>query len=41
MPAEPLKSDQPKRKRRRFQFGLRTLMIGVTAFCVIFGAYIG
>jgi hypothetical protein len=28
-PNEPPKSDPPKRKRRRFQFRLRTLMIGL------------
>jgi hypothetical protein len=27
--------------RRRFQFGLRTLMIGVTLLCVVAGVYIG
>jgi hypothetical protein len=31
-------SAQPK--RRRFQFRLRTLMIGVTLLCVIFGGYV-
>ena len=30
MPIEPIKADPPKRKRRWFQFSLRTLMIGVT-----------
>jgi hypothetical protein len=30
MEAEPPKSDPPKRKRRWFQFSLRTLLIGVT-----------
>jgi hypothetical protein len=30
MQAEPSKAEPPKRKRRRFQFRLRTLMIGVT-----------
>ena len=30
MQSEPSKADPPKRKRRRFQFRLRTLMIGVT-----------
>jgi hypothetical protein len=33
-------ADQPS-LRRRFQFRLRTLMIGVTLFCVIFGGYAG
>jgi hypothetical protein len=28
--AEPPKADPPKRKRRWYQFSLRTLMIGVT-----------
>ena len=32
--------DQPS-LRRRFQFRLRTLMVGVTLFCVIFGGYAG
>jgi hypothetical protein len=27
--------------RRRFQFRLRTLMIGVTLFCVTIGGYVG
>ena len=39
MEAEPLKVE-PKRKRRRFQFRLRTLMIAVTLFCVV-GAWFG
>jgi hypothetical protein len=30
MQAEPLKAESPKRKRRWFQFSLRTLMIGST-----------
>jgi hypothetical protein len=30
MQTEPTKADPPKRKRRWFQFSLRTLMIGVT-----------
>ena len=30
MEAEPTKVEPPKRKRRRFQFRLRTLMIVVT-----------
>ncbi len=31
------KAEPPKRKRRWFQFSLRTLMIGVTAFCLAAG----
>jgi hypothetical protein len=34
MEAEPPKADSPKRKRRRFQFSLRTLLIGVTLLAV-------
>jgi hypothetical protein len=34
MQAEPSKADPPKRKRRRFQFSLRSLLIGVTLFAV-------
>jgi hypothetical protein len=30
MEAKPIKAEPPKRKRRWFQFRLRTLMIGVT-----------
>ncbi len=30
-----------KLKRRWFQFSLRTLMIGVTLFCVVVGGYLG
>ncbi len=41
MQAEPIKADPPKRKRRWFQFSLRTLMIGVTLFCVVVGGYVG
>jgi hypothetical protein len=33
-------SDLPNCPRRRFQFRLRTLLIGVTLFCV-FGGYVG
>jgi hypothetical protein len=40
MEAEPPKADPPKRKRRRFQFRLRTLMIVVTLLAVPCG-YIG
>ncbi len=38
--AEPLKAEPPKRKRRRFQFRLRTLLIGVTLLAIPC-AYIG
>ena len=31
----------PTPPRRRFQFRLRTLMIGVTVFCLVVGGYIG
>ena len=41
MQTEPPKADSPKRKRRWFQFSLRSLMIGVTLFCVAVGGYIG
>jgi hypothetical protein len=34
MEAEPLKADQPKRKRRWFQFSLRTLMIATAIIAV-------
>jgi hypothetical protein len=34
MPTEPTKADPPKRKRRRFQFRRRTLMIGVTLLSI-------
>jgi hypothetical protein len=40
MQTEPPRADPPKRKRR-FQFRLRTLMIGITVFCVVIGGYIG
>jgi hypothetical protein len=40
MPTEPSKTDPPKGKRRRFQFRLRTLMIGVTLLAVPLG-YVG
>jgi hypothetical protein len=40
MEAEPRKADPPKRKRRWFQFSLRTLMIGVTVLAVPCG-YVG
>jgi hypothetical protein len=41
MQAEPPESDPPKRKRRWFQFSLRTLLIGVTLFCMVVGGYVG
>ncbi len=41
MEAEPPKVELPKRKHRRFQFRLRTLMIVVTVFCVVVGGYVG
>jgi hypothetical protein len=41
MEANSAKAEPPKRKRRRFQFRLRTLMIGVTLFCVAVGGYVG
>jgi hypothetical protein len=37
MEPEPLKADAPKRKRRWFQFSLRTLMIVVTMLAVASG----
>ena len=37
MESEPPKADPPQRKRRWFQFSLRTLMIGVTLLAVICG----
>ena len=37
MEAEPTKAEPPKRKRRWFQFSLRTLMIAVTLFTVWLG----
>jgi hypothetical protein len=40
MQTEPPKADPPKRKRRWFQFSLRTLMIGVALFGV-FGGWFG
>ena len=40
MQAEPPKADPPKRKRRWFQFSLRTLMIVVTLLAVPLG-YVG
>jgi hypothetical protein len=41
MQTEPPKAEPPKRKRRWYQFSLRTLMIGVTLFCVVVGGYVG
>jgi hypothetical protein len=41
MQTEPPNADPPKRKRRWFQFSLRTLMIVVTLFCVVVGGYVG
>jgi hypothetical protein len=40
MQSEPPKGDPPKRKRRWFQFSLRSLMIGVTLLAVPLG-YVG
>jgi hypothetical protein len=37
MEAEPSKAEPPKRKRRRFQFRLRTLMIVVTLLAGVCG----
>jgi hypothetical protein len=34
MPTEPPNAEPPKRKRRWYQFSLRTLMIVVTMLCV-------
>ena len=39
MEAEPPQADRPKRKRRWFQFNLRTLMIGVTLLAVACGYF--
>src|ERR1700694_3854035 len=41
MQTEPPIADPQKRKRRWFQFRLRTLMVVVTLFCVVVGGYIG
>ena len=41
MQTEPSKADPPKRRRRWFQFSLRTLLMGVTLFCIVAGAYVG
>jgi hypothetical protein len=40
MESEPQKADLPKRKRRWYQFSLRTLLIGVTLLAVAC-AYVG
>ena len=40
MEAEPIKAEPSKRRRRRFQFRLRTLMIGVTLLALPC-AYVG
>ena len=40
MPTEPTKADPPKRKRRWFQFSLRTLLI-FTLICAIPCAWLG
>jgi hypothetical protein len=40
MQTEPPNADPPKRKRRWFQFSLRTLMIVVTLFAIL-GGYVG
>jgi hypothetical protein len=37
MQTELPEADPPKRKRRRFQFSLRSLLIVVTLFCVVGG----
>ena len=37
MEAAPAEAEPPKRKRRWFQFSLRTLMIGVTLLAVPLG----
>ena len=40
METEPSNASPPKRRRRWCQFRLRTLLIGVTLFCVVVGGYI-
>jgi hypothetical protein len=40
MPTEPSKTDPPKRKRRWFQFSLRTVLFAITIFSVQCGAWI-
>jgi hypothetical protein len=37
MEADPTNADQPKRKRRWFQFSLRTLLVGVTVSALLCG----
>jgi hypothetical protein len=37
MEAEPPKAESPKRKRRWFQFSLRTLLIGVVIIAIACG----
>jgi hypothetical protein len=39
MQTESLKADPPKRKRRCFQFRLRTMLVGVTALAVAAGLW--
>ena len=41
MQTEQSNADPPIRKRRWYQFSLRTLMIVVTMFCVMIGGYVG
>ena len=37
---EPPNAEPPKRKRRWFQFSLRSLLIMVTLFCAVIGGYV-
>ncbi len=39
MQTEPSQAEPPSRQRRWFQFSLRTLLIGVTVFCVVVGLH--
>jgi hypothetical protein len=39
--SEPPKADPPKRKRRWYQFNLRSLMIVVTLICAVASAWLG